>query len=170
MRESQRAEESAQIRIAAANAERKIPTPPHATNGDEQRYADKCGTYTKGLLQDGPGRVNLNAFESFKTALRTGNPEDFEEIIMGGGRKLTDPQSGLALDLEGTDSQQFGNSPCPRNQETLVVVPPAPALASAAYGTELIELYWGPPARRPIHPILLESTSRRSGTRTYEVA
>jgi len=142
LRESQRAEESAQIRIAAANAERKIPTPPHATNGDEQRYADKCGTYTKGLLQDGPGRVNLNAFESFKTALRTGNPDDFEEIIMGGGRKLTDPQSGLALDLEGTDSEQFGNSPCPRNQETLVVVPPAPALASAAYGTELIELYW----------------------------
>jgi hypothetical protein len=141
--ESQRAEESAEIRIAAANAERKISTPPHTTNGDEERYADKCGTYTKALLQDSPGHVNLNAYESFKTALRTGNPQDFEEIIMGGARRLTDPQSGLAFDLEGTDSRQFGNTPCPRNQETRVVVPPAPPLASAAYGTELIELYWG---------------------------
>ena len=45
-RESRRAQESAEIRIAAANAERKIPILPHATNGDEQRYADKCGTDT----------------------------------------------------------------------------------------------------------------------------
>ncbi len=142
LRESQRTEESAEIRISVANAERKIPTPPHATNGDEQRYADKCGTYTKGLLQDGPGRVNLNAFESFKTALRTGNPEDFEEIIMGGGRKLIGPQGGLAFDLEGCDSQKFGSAPAPLCQESVVIVPPAPALASQAYGTELIELYW----------------------------
>jgi len=142
LKDSQRAEESAEIRIAATNAERKIPAPPHATNGDEQRYADKCGTYTKGLLQDGPGRVNLIAFDSFKTALRTGNPEDFEEIIMGGGRKLIGPQGGLAFDLEGCDSQKFGSAPEPLCQETVVVVPPAPALASAAYGAELIELYW----------------------------
>jgi hypothetical protein len=138
----ERAEEDAEIRIEAARAERRVSIPPHTTNGDEERYADKCGTYTKALLQDGPGRVNLNAYESFRDALRSGKPVDFENIIMGGARKLTDPQAGLAFDLEGTDSRQFGNSPCPRNQETVVVVPPAPALASAAYGTELIEMYW----------------------------
>ena len=85
--------------------------------------------------------MNLNAFENFKTALRTGNPEDFEEIIMGGGRKLVGPQGGLAFDLEGCDSQKFGSAPAPLCQETVEIVPPAPALASAAYGTELIELY-----------------------------
>jgi hypothetical protein len=37
---------------------------------------------------------------------------------------------------------QFGNAPCPDNQESAVIVPPAPALASAAYGTELVEIYW----------------------------
>jgi len=37
---------------------------------------------------------------------------------------------------------QFGNAPCPSNQERLVVVPPPPAVASAGYGTELVELYW----------------------------
>src|ERR1700682_2170670 len=138
---SERAEKAAEIGIAAAKAERRIPTPPHTTNGDEERYADKCGTYTKALLQDGPGRVNLNAYQSFKTALISGNPADFENIIMGGGRKLTGPQGRLAFDLEGTDPQQFGNAPSPRDQEAVVIVPPAPALASAAYGTELIELY-----------------------------
>src|SRR6202035_3742748 len=99
-RGSERAEQAAEIRIAAAKAERRVPTPPHTTNGDEERYADKCGTYTKALLQDGPGRVNLNAYRSFKTALASRNPEDFEDIIMGGGRQLVDPQAGLAFDME----------------------------------------------------------------------
>lgn len=140
---SGRAEEAAKIRIEAAKTERRVPSPPHATNGDEERYADKCGTYTKALLQDGPGRVNLQAYQSFKTALNSRNPADFEEIIMGGARKLTGPQGGLAFDLEGCDSQKFGSAPAPFCQETVVIVPPAPALASATYGTELIELYWG---------------------------
>src|SRR6202040_2505892 len=83
-----------------------------------------------------------NAYQSFKTALNSRNPEDFEDIIMGGGRQLVDPQAGLTFDMEGCDSQKFGSAPAPLSQETVVVVPPAPALASAAYGTELIELYW----------------------------
>ena len=37
---SGRAEEAAKIRIEAAKAERRVPSPPHATNGDEERYAD----------------------------------------------------------------------------------------------------------------------------------
>jgi hypothetical protein len=139
---SERAEKAMEIRMEAAKAERRVPSPPHATNGDEERYADKCGTYTKAILQDGPGRVNLNAYHSFKTALNSGNPADFENIIMGGARKLTGPQGGLAFDLEGCDSQKFGSAAAPFCQETVVVVPPAPALASAAYGTELIEMYW----------------------------
>ncbi len=138
----ERAEEGAEIRIEAAKVERRTSIPPHTTNGDEERYADKCGTYTKALLQDGPGRVNLNAYHSFRDALHNGNPADFENIIMGGARKLTNPQAGLAFDLEGCDSQKLGNAPAPLCQETVAVVPPAPALASAAYGTELIEMYW----------------------------
>src|SRR5271165_1537075 len=56
------------LRIAAANKDAKVPVPPHTTNGDEQRYADKSGTYTKCLLQDGYGRVNLDAYSGMKTA------------------------------------------------------------------------------------------------------
>ena len=130
------------IRLATANDEARIPVPPQTTNGDEGRYRDKCGTYSKGLLQDGIGLVNLHAFQTFKRALDSGHPADFENIIMGGTRTLNGPQGGLAFGLEGSDAVQFGNAPCPDNQENAVVVPPAPALASAAYGTELVELYW----------------------------
>jgi hypothetical protein len=170
---AERAENDAEIRIDAAKAERKVSIPPHTTNGDEERYADKCGTYTKALLQDGPGRVNLNAYDSFKDALQSGDPADFENIIMGGALKLTDPQAGLAFDLEGTDSGQFGNSPCPRNQETVVVVPPAPSLASAAYGAELIEMYWAsllrdvPFTEYPSNPVAAQAAHELSGLPEY---
>ena len=130
------------IRLAAANDEARVPAAPQTTNGDEARYRDKCGTYSKGLLQDGIGLVNLHAFQTFKRALNSGHPADFENIIMGGARTLNGPQGGLAFGLEGCDAVQLGNAPCPDNQENAVIVPPAPALASAAYGTELVELYW----------------------------
>lgn len=131
-----------QLRVQAAARNAQIPVPPHTTNGDEARYADKSGTYTKCLLQDSYGRVNLNAYQSMKKAFATGNPADFEKIIMGGTRTLNGPQGALCFDLEGCDSAQFGNAPSLANQESMVVVPPPPAVASAVYGTELVEMYW----------------------------
>lgn len=137
-----RVKQSFAIRLKTATNEALIPVPLHTTNGDEQRYPDKSGTYSKGILQDGIGLVNLNAFQTFKTALNSGNPTDFENIIIGGTRTLNGPQGGLAFALEGSDAAQFGNASCPDNQENVVVVPPAPALAKEPYGTELVELYW----------------------------
>jgi hypothetical protein len=79
--------------------------------------------------QAGIGRVDLTAYHSFKKALESGRPADFEAIPLGGIRTLNGPQGGLAFDLEGLDSSQFAP-------------PPAPALASEAYAAELVELYW----------------------------
>ncbi|MFL6451684.1 MAG: vanadium-dependent haloperoxidase [Bryobacteraceae bacterium] len=104
--------------------------PAQLDNGDEALYADKCGTYTKGVLQKGIGLVDITAYQAFKKALSTGDSKDFEQIPLGGTRTLNGPQGGLAFDLEGLDSSQF-------------VVPPAPAVATEEYATELIELYWG---------------------------
>ena len=134
--------QSFENRVLAATQEALIPVPPHTTNGDETRYADKSGSYSKGLLQDGLGRVNLNAYQSMKTALASGRPSDFENIIIGGTRTLNGPQGAFAYGMEGTDAVQFGNAPSPANQESVVIVPPPPAVASAAYGTELVEMYW----------------------------
>src|SRR5712691_156056 len=98
-------------------------------NGDEALYADKSGTYTKGILQDAIGLVNLAAYQSFKKALASGDQTDFENIVTGGPRTQNGPQGGLAFYLDCFDSSQF-------------IVPPAPALASDEYAAELIELYW----------------------------
>lgn len=138
-----RVKQAYNLRVATAAKEASIPVPPHTTNGDEERYADKSGTYTKGLLQDGIGLVNLAAYRSFRKAINSGKFSDWEQIITGGPRTQNGPLGGRAFSLEGSDDVQFGNAPSPRNQINQIVVPPAPAVASETYGTELIEMYWG---------------------------
>src|SRR5216117_2849612 len=137
-----RVKQSLAIRNAASTLESQIPVPPHTTNGDEQLYPDKSGTYSKGILQDGIGLVNLAAFTSFRNAINSGTFQDFENVITGGPRTQNGPLGGRAFALEGSDPVQFGNATSPANQINQVVVPPAPALASEAYGTELVEMYW----------------------------
>lgn len=126
---SHRVPRSFALRTELAAHDAFIAPPPQITNGDEQRYSDKCGTYTKGILQSGIGLVDLGAYATFKAALDSGNPQDFENIILGGPRTLNGPQGGLAFYLGCRDSSQF-------------TAPPAPALASEEYATELVELYW----------------------------
>ncbi|MEO8053405.1 MAG: phosphoesterase [Acidobacteriota bacterium] len=130
------------LRRDAAIRNSMISVPPHTTNGDEARYPDKSGTYSKGVLQNGIGLVNLPAFQTFRHAIDTGTFAAFESVILGGTRTLNGPLAGNAFSLEGCEDVQFGNAPSPVNQISRVVVPPAPALASEAYGTELVELYW----------------------------
>ena len=137
-----RIKQSLSIRNTAATLESQIPVPPHTTNGDEQLYSDKSGTYSKGILQDGIGLVNLAAFQTFRNAINTGTFAAFESVITGGPRTQNGPLGGRAFALEGSDPVQFGNATSPANQINQVVVPPAPALASEAYGTELVEMYW----------------------------
>jgi hypothetical protein len=125
--------ESFEVRLNAALKDAALPVVKNTSNGDEARYPDKAGTYTKGLPHDSFGRVDLNAFQSFKAALNSGKPSDFERIIMGGTRTLNGPQGGLKFDLECADAVQFGQPQ----------VPPAPATASDQNATELLEHYWG---------------------------
>lgn len=117
------------LRTEITGADSFIASPVQVDNGDEARYADKSGTYTKGVLQEGIGLVDLAAYDSFKQALSSGDPADFENIVLGGPRTLNGPQGGLAFYLDCEDASQFA-------------VPPAPALASEEYATELVELYW----------------------------
>jgi hypothetical protein len=124
-----RAVRSLKLRVQTAVQQARVPEPVQTPNADEAKYADKCGTFTKGLKQDSLGRVNLRAYQSLKTALASGKFADFETIIVGGTKTLNGPQGALAFDLEGADSAQFAP-------------PSAPEVASEAYGTELIELYW----------------------------
>ncbi|MBC1224500.1 vanadium-dependent haloperoxidase [Nostoc sp. UCD121] len=122
-------DEAYRVRVEAARVERSIPIPPHPTNGDEERYANKIGSDSRGLPHNGLGEVKLEAYNSLTKALTTQNPNDYENIILGGGRKLVNPQGPLAISLEGINAAQ-------------IAVPPPPALASAERAAEAVELYW----------------------------
>ncbi len=125
----ERAEQSFKIRLKAARNERNVPTPLHTTNGDEALYPNRIGNFCKGLPHNGVGLVDPGAYQSLLNALASGEPEDFERITMGGNVGLVNPQSGLAFDLEGTDSHQLAMGP-------------PPAVASAERAGEAVEDYW----------------------------
>ncbi len=101
----------------------------YANNADEYLYPNRIGNYSKGLPHDSNGEVVSSAYDQFLTAVQTGKPEDFELISMGGNRRLTNPQAGLAFDMEGGDAHSF-------------LQPPAPAFASREIAAEIAENYW----------------------------
>jgi len=137
-----RVAEAFALRLGRATADSLVPVPSHTTNGDEQRYSDKSASYSKGLLQNDICVVNQPAWNSFKKALNSGRNSDFEAIILGGTRTLNNPQGAYCFDMQGLDSVQFGNAPSPNDPAGAVLVPPFDQISSAAYGTQLIEMYW----------------------------
>jgi len=129
---TRRVMEAFELRMAEAVQDARVPAATNLSNGDEARYPDKGGTYTKGIPHDSFGRVDLHAYQTFKTALNSGKFSDFEKITMGGTRTLNGPQGGLCFCLDALDNAQFGQPQ----------VPPAPPAASDQNATELLEHYW----------------------------
>jgi hypothetical protein len=125
----ERTEESYRIREQAARKEQGLGTPPELTNGDEGRYVNFIGNYSKGLPHNAIGEVELGTYQTYLAAIRTGTTAAFELVPLGGTTKLVNPVAGVAFDLEGTDSHQFS-------------IPPAPSVASQVRSDEMVELYW----------------------------
>jgi hypothetical protein len=124
-----RRERAFRNRVRAATEEFRIPVPRQVNNGDEARYPNRVGNFSKGLPHDDIGEVDPAAYNALLTAVTSGDPDDFERIPLGGTVKLANPQSGLAFELEGTDSGQL-------------TLPPAPRLDSAERAGEMVEDYW----------------------------
>jgi hypothetical protein len=124
-----RIDDAYKIRTDAAKNERQAFHPSQTANGDEDLYPNRIGSYSKGLPHNSSGEVDAFAWASLKRALDSGSPNDFESIVLGGGRPQTNPQSGLAFDMEGVDAHA-------------VAAPAPPTLASAEEAGEMIELYW----------------------------
>ncbi|HEX6901547.1 MAG TPA: vanadium-dependent haloperoxidase [Thermoanaerobaculia bacterium] len=118
-----------QCRKDAADPWRVPGTLQHAVNGDETRYANRIGNYSKGLPHNSFGEVDANAYRSLLDAIGSGNPADFDAIILDGPNKLTNLQGGPAFDLEGADSHALA-------------VPAPPPIASAEMASEGVEHYW----------------------------
>ena len=103
------------------------------SNNDETDFPNRIGNYHKGLPHNGLGEVMPLAYQSLLNATTTPTPAEFPLIrtTIGAncGRKLTNPQSGLATDLEG---------PNPSNMR----MRSAPKVNSTETAAEAVELYW----------------------------
>ncbi len=118
-----------QLRVERAYQDYAAGIPPHVNNGDEERYANKIGTDTRGLPHNQRGEVDLAAWATLTHALDTQREADFEKVTLGGTRKLVQPLGTLAVNLTGLATPQHS-------------VPPAPTLASAERAAEAVEAYW----------------------------
>jgi hypothetical protein len=116
-------------RVSAAQSELSVRTPNEITNGDEQRFPNFIGNYSKGLAHNGIGEVLPSSYASLLRAVNSGRSALFDQIQMGGTAPLIDPQCGLAFDLEGTDSHQL-------------VIGTPPSVASQQMADAATENYW----------------------------
>ena len=149
------------LRQIAAEVEGRRPAASTAANNDESLYGNKIASYSKGLPHSPLGEVNLASYQSLLTALSTQKHSDAENIQIGGGRKLVNPEGAFTYDLEGGDSHTFSASP-------------APAFASAQAAAELVELYWQALARDvpfpqwSTSPVIQNAAAEINGLAGYE--
>ncbi|MBV9773524.1 MAG: vanadium-dependent haloperoxidase [Gemmatimonadetes bacterium] len=124
--------------MAAAELEAKLRAEEHANNDDEASYPGYSfiGNFSKSLVHDALGDPDPVSYGTLLRALESRDPHDFEEIRLASptALKLTNPQSGLAFDLEGPDAQALTQ-------------PPAPRFDSDVAAHEAGELYWMAVAR-----------------------
>ena len=156
----QRSARALQIRLEAARFEQQFPQAAHPSNGDEDRFVNRIGSYSKGLPHDHRGEVDGAAYASLLNALASGDPADFERITIGDGTRLVNPQAGLAFDILGPDSHALGMAP-------------APAFDSAQQAAEIAENYWMalvrdvPFAHYGNHPTTIQAASDLSRFRDF---
>ncbi len=145
-----------EVRLRAARQAREHGVARQQANGDEEGLPARVACYSKGLPHDGAGEVDAKAYGLLLQALRTGKPEDFERIPLGGFVKLANPQAAWAFELIGPDSSQLH-------------CPPAPGFGSEEQAGEMIELYWHaltrdvPFAEYGSHPLALRAAEELSG-------
>jgi hypothetical protein len=133
-------EEAFDIRVKAAKFAKNRNTETHRDNKEEDEYKDANGNrnfianYTKGLRhhpinhQDA-GEVINPEYRKLLDAIKSEKPSDFENLVIGLGRRFTSPQAGFAYDLEGAANSDFS-------------IRPAPRIDSAEAAGEMAEMYW----------------------------
>lgn len=104
------------------------PVPCHVNNGDEDFYANKLGTFTKGLQHNALGEVDPVQFQQYVNGIQMRRFDDIPRAV-GAQRRYVNPQAGLAFDLLGGDAHYYTQ-------------PPAPAFNSSLAAIEYLEVAW----------------------------
>ncbi|HSL85008.1 MAG TPA: hypothetical protein VLF66_19695, partial [Thermoanaerobaculia bacterium] len=117
-----------QIKHDAAIDEKQLGWIDHPTNGDEELYSNRIGSFHKTLPHDANGEVDPAAYNALLAAAESGDFADWE-ALPGGPTRLLNPVGGLAFNMEGPDSAAVG-------------VNPPPPLASQELAAQAAEAYW----------------------------
>lgn len=118
-----------QVRLTSADRQRSVPVPVHISNGDEERYPNRIGSFSKTLPHNQLGEVDRDAYQRYLDILKAGSADGFDRLPVGGNGRLTSPQAGLAFELIGSDAATFTQ-------------PPPPSFASPGIAAEIAENYW----------------------------
>jgi hypothetical protein len=136
-RVDQRRLSAREVRDRASELAASRPHEEQANNNDEVNHPSTlAGSYSKSLKHDSFGDPVAYSYASLLRALQSGDPGDFEEIVLASPNalRLTNPQAGLAFDVGGPDPQEL-------------TMPPAPRFDSEQTAHEAGELYWMAVAR-----------------------
>jgi len=127
----ERATAAFNLRMQAAETNLNEPSLPHPRNTDEVVYPNQINSYTKGLPHDENGIVDPDAYQSLIDALESGDPTDFDAIIMSPQNQLglRNPQAAYSYFMEGKDSHSY-------------TMPAAPEFSSAWQASDAIEVMW----------------------------
>lgn len=101
------------------------------TNGDEELYANKIGSFTKGLrhnVSDG-SLANPADFDVLVDGLSQASQSALDTVPLVGTRKLVSPLAGWAYEIQGGDGPSFK-------------IPAPPAFNSREQAAEIAENYW----------------------------
>jgi len=159
-----RRQQSACIRVNSAQTEFAIAAGVlHPTNGDEQAFPNRIGNFSKGLPHDVYGEVNPVAYNKLLYAVQTTQPQDYANIPLGcpGGRKLTNPQAGLAFDMVGADTHAL-------------TMPIPYSITTQTTADQAVELYWMALSRDVLftdyatNPITLAAAAELTGLSAFD--
>ncbi len=104
------------------------------TNGDEEKY-EQLGfpgfaSFSKALAHNTIGLVEKSSFKSLLIAIQKGTQEAFENVQLGGGKRLlVNPLNAYSFQLIGNDSNGAR-------------IAPAPKFTSRNTAIDMVERYW----------------------------
>ncbi len=117
------------LRVKAAFAAASANVPRRDGSADERVVPGFLAMFSKGLPHDAHGLVDPEAYRALaRAAAHTGDAR-FEDVPLGGDRRLVSPQAAFAFALDGLDA-------------AMLSVPEPPAWGSASFAAEAVEAYW----------------------------
>jgi hypothetical protein len=128
-REKKRQQQAYSIREQAALSEIQRPVIYHPTNGDEEAYPNKVGSFSKCLPHNALGEVDINAYALLTKALKSCEFEDFKAIPTSGILRIASPLGGSSFSISVPDSQS-------------IEVSLPHSFCSINLAAEMTELYW----------------------------